>query len=226
MRSKIQHLITRALSLSFASALTFTSAATVVTVAPSEAAAQDHHGRRVTKRRTATKRTVRHHDTRRTRRHHNRTSRHRHRSGVRITVGTPYVHHGVHNHHYYDHRYDYGYTYRTYPTHTRVVVVEAPEAEWQMPALQCPVRSEEARTEREQWCATSRGTRHGLYRRWYDDGVLAAQGEYAFDQKEGVWLEFHPNGALREEGQYVDGKRDGTWITWGADGEELVSVDY
>lgn len=111
---------------------------------------------------------------------------------------------------------------------TQVIVVESdrPEPVWVMPPLDCPIRTDEVRSGSEQWCATPRGTRHGSYRRWYDDGVLAAQGEYEYDQKEGVWIEFHPNGAVRDHGQYAGGERIGTWTTWGADGQELVSVDY
>lgn len=138
---------------------------------------------------------------------------------MRVHIGWPY--HDVHyhrRHHVHHHRVVYDRT-------PDVVVVEA-EPAFVMPQLDCPIRTDEVRSGMQQWCATGRGTKHGVYRRWYADGVLAAEGEYDYDTKHGVWIEFHPNGALREEGQYHNGKRIGTWVTWGSDGQELVAVDY
>lgn len=107
-----------------------------------------------------------------------------------------------------------------------MIIVEADDPVFEPPELECPIRTDEARIGLEQWCETPMGNRHGPYRRWYDDGSLAAEGEYQYDLEEGVWIEFHPNGAVRREGEYDDGEKVGLWVTWGADGEELVAVEH
>lgn len=195
---------------------------TVFVAAPSDAEAQQRQvhvkKKRVVKKRTTTSR---HSDRRPSRVRH----RH-HRSGVRVDLrlgSSRYRRHTHYRHrpHYY-HHHDHTVVYQR---PTQVIVVEADPA-FIMPDLDCPIRTEEKRSGLQQWCATPFGNKHGVYRRWYDDGRLAAEGEYAYDQKDGVWTEWHPNGAIREEGEYLDGKRSGTWVTWGADGEELVVIDY
>lgn len=172
-------------------------------------------------------RTTRSHRTIQTHRHrsHPHGVHRHHRSGVHVQIGTPYYGHRYYGRHYYG-RHSYGHRHTVvYDRTPEVVVVEA-EPRFVMPGLECPIRTDEERSGLQQWCATSRGTKHGLYRRWHGDGVLAAEGEYEYDVKSGVWVEFHANGAIREEGEYLDGKRVGTWITWGSDGQELVVVDY
>lgn len=186
----------------------------------------------VKKSRTETRRTT----TRRTTTRHHRPTRHHHsthhRSGVHVHVdwglGPTYRSHRHTRTYHYPRYYHYPYVHRhtvVYEREPEVIVVEA-EPAFRMPDLECPIRTDEVRSGLQQWCATSRGTKHGLYRRWYEDGVLAAEGEYEYDVQVGIWTEFHQNGAIREEGAYKDGARVGTWITWGSDGEQLVVVDY
>lgn len=212
-------------------ACTFALTGTLSAFAPSSADAQQQQWSRHSVKKTK-KRTVKQTRTRSGRHHH-----HRSRSGVHgsvhIQLGTPYYHHSYGHYRHYDHGHVHyagceHWSHLHYAPRTEVVVIDATPVDpvFVLPELDCPIRTDEKRIGREQWCETPRGNRHGPYRRWYDDGTLAAQGEYEYDQKEGVWVEFHPNGALREEGQYDDGKRSGTWVTWGADGEELVVVDY
>ena len=174
------------------------------------------HGHSHTSRHSV--RTHRHHSTyRRTHRHH-----HRYHSGVHVRLGWPHYYG-----HSYPHRYHHHHHHRTVIVDPQpdVVVVEA-EPVFEMPALECPIRTREERSVNQQWCSTPRGTKHGPFVRWYDNGTIAAQGEYEYDAKHGLWTEYHPNGAMREEGSYKDGERVGMWITWGSDGEELVAVDY
>ena len=212
-------------------AVTLAAGLTGVTglIVPTSADAQmSRHS--VKKKRTTVKQTRRHTSQKR-HDHHNRSHVGVH-GGVHVQIGTPHYyyghgHYGHVHHHGCEHWAHYRHTYG-HPHPTQVVVIDATPIEpvFVLPTLDCPIRTDEKRIGREQWCETPRGNRHGPYRRWYDDGTLAAQGEYEYDQKEGVWIEFHPNGALREEGQYDDGARTGTWVTWGADGEELVVIDY
>ncbi len=189
------------------------------------------HSSKRTHRTTTTRghkshRSHRGHSSRHHSHHHKRhTTHHRgHHSGVHIQLGWGYPYY------YYNHGYHHPHTtYRHstvyYDRRPEVVIVER-EQRFVMPPLECPIRTEEESAGLQQWCATSRGTKHGPFRRWYADGVLATQGEYDYDTKSGVWLEYHANGAIREEGAFKDGARIGTWITWGSDGEELVVVDY
>src|SRR5690606_37993305 len=122
-------------------------------------------------RHTRNHRPHRHHRHRTTHRHH-RSHTH---GGVHVRVGWPYWY-SHHRHHIYHHH--------PHVVHrdTQVIVVQpddlAHEQGFVMPQMDCPIRTDEVRSANEQWCATPRGTRHGPYRRWYEDGTLAAQGEY------------------------------------------------
>ncbi len=189
-----------------------------------------------TRRGTTHRRSTHGHTTHRRTVHRHGTSR----SSVQLHVGGPYWSvttghrhhghgHGHHRHRTHRHRvhYDHGH-HTTHYVHRDVVIVDSEPADpvFVMPSMSCPIRTEEQRAGLEQWCATDRGTRHGPYRRWYADGQIASEGEFAYDLRHGMWLEFHPNGVIREEGEYSDDERIGTWTTWGSDGEVLVAVDY
>jgi hypothetical protein len=196
--------------------------------APSEAHAQRAHV--TTKKKKKTKRTTKKRRTTRKRTTTKRRTHTRRRSGVdvHVHVGSRYPHRRRYTHYRYHHYYPtyHHYRYTTVIRPRHVVVIEGDDFAFEPPDLNCPIRTDEVRSGLEQWCATSAGNRHGPYRRWYDDGTLAAQGTYAYDLKQGVWIEFHPNGAVREEGEFDDGQKVGTWVTWGADGQQLVSVEY
>ncbi|MFU8804250.1 MAG: toxin-antitoxin system YwqK family antitoxin [Bradymonadaceae bacterium] len=147
------------------------------------------------------------------------------RTYIRYTRGPTHVRHRyyrprghVHTHTRHIHHHHH------HPPQREVIVVEVERQT--LPPLSCPVRTESNQTEFEQWCATSRGTMHGPFLRWYDNGHIAVEGAYAYGQKDGIWTEWHANGEPRVEGEYVDGERAGTWIHWNRHGEEVSITHY
>jgi hypothetical protein len=124
-----------------------------------------------------------------------------------------YWHHGHHVHHHH---------YR--PPQREVIIVEVEPKK--LPPISCPVRTESYQNEHEQWCATARGTMHGPFLRWHENGHIAVEGNYAYGVKDGIWTEWHPNGEPRAEGEYVDGERVGVWVRWNQYGEESSVIDY
>lgn len=121
--------------------------------------------------------------------------------------------HTRHVHHHHDH-----------PAERQVIVVEV--VRQQMPPIACPIRTESFQNDSEQWCATRRGTMHGPYLRWHENGHIAIEGNYAYGSKDGIWTEWHSNGEPRVEGEYVDGERIGIWVRWTTRGEESSVIDY
>ena len=85
-----------------------------------------------------------------------------------------------------------------------------------------------------------KGTRHGIYRLWYENGVLAEEGRYRngllhgvirkwntkgqllgtckFDNGTGMLREWFENGQLRHECSFVQGKLTGRMKIWAEDG--------
>lgn len=156
-----------------------------------------HHRRPVTHAPRRTHTTVVHH-------HHHRPPR------SRVHVRYHRTHrHVVHHHHV---------------TAPRVVVVEVNRPRFG--TLDCPSRTYARQSNFEQWCATTRGVRHGPFLRYHPDGHLAVEGEYEYGEKHGLWTEWHSNGEPRAEGEYIDGERVGTWVRWDRNGNETSIVNY
>ncbi|MBA2662108.1 MAG: hypothetical protein H0U74_07405 [Bradymonadaceae bacterium] len=131
----------------------------------------------------------------------------------RSRVHTRYHHHHeVHHHHHH------------VSAQPRVVIVEVER----QPAfdLHCPVNTIARQSGNEQWCATSRGLRHGPFGRQHTNGQLAVEGEYAYGEKDGLWTEWHTNGEPRLEGEFAGGERVGTWVRWNQSGQEISVTEY
>jgi len=63
------------------------------------------------------------------------------------------------------------------------------------------------------------GRRHGLLRRWHENGTLAAHEEYEEGRWEGRRAAWHENGQEQFDWRYRDGKLDeGTWKVFHANG--------
>lgn len=155
---------------------------------------------------------------------------HNHTTHHRTVVSHP---HGVtHRTHYVHPRYHRSYRYVYYPRyqsyhhhHTNVVYVEV-EREPELPELDCPLYTEAVVTDRETYCATDRGTRHGPFVRYHNNGEVAEEGLYEHGTKEGVWVSYHANGSIRSEGAYHHGEREGEWLNFNRDGEEISRTLY
>lgn len=90
------------------------------------------------------------------------------------------------------------------------------------------------------------GKKSGVFREWYDNGVLKTDGSYKCDKKEGVWTiryengnimetglysnnlkrnewkYYYETGALKECGCYKIGKRNGFWKEYSEEGNETI----
>ena len=63
-------------------------------------------------------------------------------------------------------------------------------------------------------CRQKDGTRDGVFRTWYPDGVRRDVGGFAEGKREGLWSHYHRHGQKISEGRYSRGERDGQWSFW------------
>jgi antitoxin component YwqK of YwqJK toxin-antitoxin module len=64
----------------------------------------------------------------------------------------------------------------------------------------------------------TRWIRHGLFRAYHRNGVLASEGNYVDGLEEGLWCDFHENGQLAARGTYAAGQEKDDWVYWNSDG--------
>lgn len=53
---------------------------------------------------------------------------------------------------------------------------------------------------------------------YFDNGMLAAEGEYSKAKRVGYWKHNYDNGKLLAEGEYLDGLKVGTWVFYYSNG--------
>ena len=68
------------------------------------------------------------------------------------------------------------------------------------------------------------GVKHGLYSRFYDNGVPMIEAYYNNDKLNGSYVYYYPNGNVKEEGLFKDGAKVGEWRIYDISGN-LVSTD-
>lgn len=61
---------------------------------------------------------------------------------------------------------------------------------------------------------------------FFEDGTLAASGEYLKGRRSGFWKHFYENGKLLAEGDYSDGLKTGPWIFYYGNGEKRSQGKY
>ncbi|MEH6460354.1 toxin-antitoxin system YwqK family antitoxin [Chitinimonas sp. JJ19] len=66
----------------------------------------------------------------------------------------------------------------------------------------------------------SKWVRHGRFTAFYENGVVASEGNFEHGQEEGIWRDFHPNGQIASEGLYDGGAAVEGWRFWSQDGTE------
>ena len=99
---------------------------------------------------------------------------------------------------------------------------------------QCPDGSEPAGAPPpagfEAWCqkrlADGSLVKHGPWRRWWDNGAPAAEGDYSNGQKIGMWILWSRAGTKTEEGAYEGDAAHGHWTFWHANGRKKAEGDY
>lgn len=74
--------------------------------------------------------------------------------------------------------------------------------------------------------ASGKWVRHGGFRAFYADGVLASEGSYEDGLEQGPWKDFHDNGKVAAEGAYRAGKEHGAWRYYGSEGKLEETIEY
>lgn len=64
----------------------------------------------------------------------------------------------------------------------------------------------------------TRWIRHGLFRSYHANGMLASEGTYVDGKEQGLWTDYHENGQMAARGQYDSGEEVGRWEFWNTDG--------
>lgn len=70
-----------------------------------------------------------------------------------------------------------------------------------------------------------KGKRSGHWRHYYDIGNILAEGQYSQDMKIGIWVFYFSNGNLKSQGKYKDDLKHGLWKEWDRD-DNLSEIKY
>lgn len=70
------------------------------------------------------------------------------------------------------------------------------------------------------------GQRHGLWKSWYEDGILWSEGSFEQGLRHGKGVVYHPGGLKHIEGEYENGKKTGIWQAWDETGILVSTTDY
>ncbi len=69
------------------------------------------------------------------------------------------------------------------------------------------------------------GQRKGVWKEFYPDGSVKANGQYTDDFKSGYWEYFHPNGTLEQKGSFDEkGQYSGVW-QWYDESSRLIRTE-
>jgi hypothetical protein len=63
-----------------------------------------------------------------------------------------------------------------------------------------------------------------LYRGYWENGRLCAEGPFVDGEKTGEWREWSEDGRLILQGTYVDDRAEGSWMAWHSDGRLRLSA--
>jgi len=64
-----------------------------------------------------------------------------------------------------------------------------------------------------------KGKRHGVWAKYYPNGLLRYQGRYKNEEIHGRYTEYYNNGSLKETGRLSKGYRDGEWFLYDENGK-------
>jgi len=70
------------------------------------------------------------------------------------------------------------------------------------------------------------GNRNGVWKDYYADGNVSAEGNYSDNRRTGTWKFYNESGKLVQVGSYSNGRIDGTWRWYYPEGELLREEDY
>lgn len=70
------------------------------------------------------------------------------------------------------------------------------------------------------------GMRTGVWRSWYQPGVISAKIEYDQDLMNGEYTIYYENGVIKRTGKCINGERDGIWYDYDDTGELMLTTLY
>ena len=70
------------------------------------------------------------------------------------------------------------------------------------------------------------GMRTGLWKTWYEPGVIAAEIEYDQDLMNGKYTIYYDNHVIKRTGKCINGERDGIWYEYYDTGELVLTTLY
>lgn len=74
---------------------------------------------------------------------------------------------------------------------------------------------------------SANGQRQGIWKEYYSNGQIKAQGAYRNDLRNGEWEFYHNNGTLEQKGTYNDnGKPEGKWMWYFSNGALLRQENF
>ena len=71
----------------------------------------------------------------------------------------------------------------------------------------------------------SKNKRLGYWRHNYETGKILAEGDYLDGLKSGVWVFYYSSGSIKAQGKYVDDLKHGQWKEFDREGE-VSEIDY
>ena len=70
------------------------------------------------------------------------------------------------------------------------------------------------------------GKRRGLYKEFYPDSTLRAEGVFVEGQRSGEWKFYYHNGQVQEVGRYNEGQPDGIWTWYYENGQKQIEEQF
>ena len=71
-----------------------------------------------------------------------------------------------------------------------------------------------------------KGKRNGIFKEYYENGVLKGEVEYKNDIKDGIWRTYYENGQLELEGEFRDNKRKGKQKKYDENGKLIYEEEF
>ncbi|HLT22880.1 MAG TPA: hypothetical protein VKZ84_05535 [Bacteriovoracaceae bacterium] len=71
----------------------------------------------------------------------------------------------------------------------------------------------------------AKAKRIGYWRHNYDTGKILAEGEYLDGLKVGTWVFYYGNGEIKSQGKYMHDQKHGTWQEWDRNGV-MTEIKY
>lgn len=68
------------------------------------------------------------------------------------------------------------------------------------------------------------GKKHGIWKRWNQEGNLVAEASYLNGKKDGTWIVWDDNGVKRYEMHYSNGEKSGMWRMWDNNGTLVQEI--